>query len=65
MKFKLHDKISALEKVGRHLGMFTEKVESSGKDGGPIELTDARAALLRGIVPNASPIGTDKADSRA
>lgn len=27
----------ALELVGKHLGMFTEKVEHTGKDGGPIE----------------------------
>lgn len=27
-KFKLHDKMSALEKIGKHLGMFTDKVES-------------------------------------
>ncbi|NGP62694.1 terminase small subunit [Paenibacillus thiaminolyticus] len=28
--FKLHDKVSALEKIGRHLGMFKDKVEHSG-----------------------------------
>lgn len=33
VKFKLHDKISALEKVGRHLGMFKDKFELTGKDG--------------------------------
>jgi hypothetical protein len=27
--------------------------EITGKDGGPIDLTDARAALLRGIIPEA------------
>jgi phage terminase small subunit len=27
VKFKLHDKTAALERIGRHLGMFTEKME--------------------------------------
>jgi phage terminase small subunit len=31
LKFKLHDKMVALEKIGKHLGMFTDKVEHSGK----------------------------------
>lgn len=29
-EIKLHDKIKALELLGRHLGMFTDKVEHSG-----------------------------------
>jgi len=36
-KFKLHDKMAALEKMAKYLGMFTEKIEHTGKDGGPIE----------------------------
>jgi phage terminase small subunit len=28
----------ALELIGKHLGMFTDKVEMTGKDGGPIEI---------------------------
>lgn len=39
-KFKLHDKMSALDKLGRHLGMFKDKMELTGKDGGPIETID-------------------------
>ena len=31
LKFKLHDKISALEKIGKHLKMFTDKTEISGE----------------------------------
>ena len=27
--FKLHDKMSALDKIGKHLGMFIDKVEST------------------------------------
>ncbi len=44
LKFKLHDKVKALENIARHLGMYVDKTEITGKDGGPIEtknLTDA------------------------
>lgn len=39
-KVKLWDKNSALEKIARHLGMLTQKVEHehTGKDGGPIQM---------------------------
>lgn len=33
VKFKLYDKLGALEKLGKHLGMFKDKVELTGKDG--------------------------------
>jgi phage terminase small subunit len=53
-KFKLHDKMAALEKMGKHLGMFTDKMELTGKNGAPIQvqnMTDAEidAALEREI----------------
>lgn len=50
IKLKTHDKVKALELLGKHLGMFSDKVELTGKDGGPIEtkamrdLTDAELA---------------------
>ncbi len=31
IKVKTYDKLGALEKLGKHLGMFTEKVEHSGE----------------------------------
>ena len=37
-KVKLNDRIRALELIGRHLKMFTDKVEHSGEDGEPISL---------------------------
>lgn len=37
LKLKTNDKLKALELLGRHLGMFKEKVEVTGKDGGPVE----------------------------
>jgi phage terminase small subunit len=38
LKVKLHDKQAALVNIGRHLGMFKDRVEHTGKDGGPIEM---------------------------
>lgn len=37
IKIKLHDKRAALVDIGRHLGMFKDKVEITGKDGGPVQ----------------------------
>ncbi len=34
------DRIRATELIAKHLGMFTEKHEHTGKDGGPIETTE-------------------------
>jgi hypothetical protein len=41
LKLKTNDKLKALELLGRHLGMFKEKVEVTGKDGGPIQTQNA------------------------
>ena len=47
VRFKLHDKLAALEKIGKHLNMFKEKVELTGDDGGPLEVSiDYRADLI-------------------
>lgn len=37
IRLKTHDKVKALELLGKHLGMFSDKVELTGKGGGPIE----------------------------
>lgn len=34
----LHDKAATLEKLGKHLGMFVERVELTGKNGGPVQV---------------------------
>jgi phage terminase small subunit len=36
-KFKLNDRMKALDSLAKHLGMYTVKHEHSGKNGGPIE----------------------------
>lgn len=38
IKIKMHDKKSALVDIGRHLGMFIEKHELTGKDGDAINV---------------------------
>lgn len=40
IKFKLYDKRAALVDLGKHLGMFKERIEHTGKDGGPITTAD-------------------------
>lgn len=40
VKIKLHDKRAALVDIGRHLGMFRDRVEHSGPNGGPIEMRE-------------------------
>lgn len=37
LEIKTHDQASMLVTVGKHLGMFKEKVEVTGKDGKPLE----------------------------
>ncbi len=54
IKLKLSDKQSALEKLGRHLGMFKEKVELSGQ----IDLTGTKDALDRKLAGLAAKLGT-------
>ena len=55
-KFKLHDKLNALEKVGKHLGMFIERKEVTGPNGGPIEINSMteidRLAFIKKVAVN-------------
>jgi phage terminase small subunit len=37
IKFKLADKKGALVDIGKHLGMFVDRTEITGKEGGPVE----------------------------
>jgi phage terminase small subunit len=56
LKIKLHDKRAALVDIGKHLGMFRDKVEVTGKDGAPLieqpSTTDLAKALL-GVITQA------------
>lgn len=42
ISLKTHDKVKALELLGRHVGMFTDKMEVTGKNGGPIATKSER-----------------------
>jgi DNA polymerase III sliding clamp (beta) subunit (PCNA family) len=43
-------------------GRLPQINEVTGKDGGPLELSDAKAALLRGLVQNPSESGENSAN---
>lgn len=42
---KLHDKVSTLKLLGQHIGMFTDKVEHSGKIEHGVTVADIRKAI--------------------
>lgn len=70
VKFKLADKRGALNLLAKHLGLFKERVEHSGPDGGPVEVkryTDIEAARLIGrlLQKVAGPAKTDEAGEGA
>ena len=47
-RIKTHSKDAALDKVFKHLGLYKERIELTGKDGGPLEireLSDAERAV--------------------
>lgn len=44
VKFKLYDKRAALVDIGKHLGMFPNKHEHAGPDGGPVKVADVSTA---------------------
>ena len=49
-ELKLASKHTALEQLGRHLKLFTDKAEVSGPDGGAVEIEDVKAKLLAKLV---------------
>lgn len=46
LKVKMHDKRAALVDIGKHLGMFKEKLELTGKDGGPVEMVAPKLEIV-------------------
>lgn len=57
-EIKMHDQAKALENVARHLGMFKELHEHTGKGGGPIQTADVTATTL---IEEAKRLGIDPA----
>jgi phage terminase small subunit len=58
LEIKMHDQTGMLVNLGKHLGLFRDKVELTGKDGGPIEhslreIIDAVEGADTGIGPAA------------
>ena len=50
-KLKLIDKKGALDSIGKHLGMFVDRTELSGRDGEAIVISDAeRSAKVAGLL---------------
>lgn len=47
LKVKLHSKMSALESLGKYLGLFKERVELTGKDGEAIQIESPLDSLTR------------------
>lgn len=46
VRLKLHDKRAALMDMGKHLGMFAQRVEHTGPGGGPIQTKNALEVSL-------------------
>jgi phage terminase small subunit len=38
LEIKMHDQMKALDNIARHLGMFNDKLQVTGKDGGPVKV---------------------------
>lgn len=56
--------IRAAELLGKHFGLFADRHEHTGKDGGPIEIEDARERLIDGIAGIASRLGAGGAGQK-
>ena len=47
IKVKLHDKLSALDKLAKVLALYKDRLEVSGPRGGPVQLEDLTGAAVR------------------
>jgi phage terminase small subunit len=63
LKLKTYDKKGALDSIAKYLGMFVDRHEHSGKDGGPIEVStdDLRERITSRIAGIATRIGANGA----
>jgi phage terminase small subunit len=57
----LHDKIQALNLMGKEIGLFKDKCEISGKDGGPIKIQEVDDEELLRIITGRGSAGTAEA----
>lgn len=48
IELELYDSQSALQLIGKHLSLFNERVEHTGKDGGPIQFSEVVVELPEG-----------------
>lgn len=64
-KFRMYDKEQALLNIGKYLGMFNDKVELTGKEGGPIVVEEAREKLVARITKLSEYKSDRKGDSRS
>ncbi len=55
VKVRLRDRTRALELLAKHFGIGPDRLELTGKDGGPIEITGARDRLLASLNRRTSP----------
>ena len=61
VEIELYDAQAALVQLGRHLGLFVDKTELSGPDGGPIPIADIRQMSddeLRAVLESTGGSGT-------
>lgn len=49
MKYKIADKGVNLERLGKHLKLFSDRVELTGKDGGPVKIEKSPTEAARAI----------------
>lgn len=45
-------RVSAWAHLGKHLGMFTEKVQHSGSDGGPVQVATKATLTIKVVKPD-------------
>lgn len=46
VELRLWDKPAPLKLMGRHVGLFPDRVEHVGKDGGPIQIAEVRSVII-------------------
>lgn len=60
LEIKMHDQMAALANVAKHLGMFPNKVELTGKDGKPVETINTQMTAAEAAEAYASTLSSDK-----